>query len=147
MKAKTSLINLLIASALGGIFLLSYLLIPDARGYGTHEHLYLPPCYFKFFLHIPCPACGLTTSFAYLAKGNLLAAWHTHWMSPFLFVLFLLLFVYSIVCLFRGKTFWDLFEYKWMPAFSSFVILSMLLCWVLKLFHNDSHSFAVRSFF
>ncbi len=147
MNRKTLLQNLLITTAFAGIFVLSYSLTPDPRGYGTHEHLWLPPCYVQFFFHIPCPACGLTTAFALLAKGEWFQAFQLHWMSPFLFLAFAFLFVYSLVCLFSRKSFWNLFENKLTPYFSSFIILGMLLCWAIKLFHNDSHSFAIRSFF
>ena len=43
---------------------------PDPRGYGTHEQLGLPPCAFRVLTRIPCPACGLTTSFAYVVRGE-----------------------------------------------------------------------------
>lgn len=147
MTWKNSLQNFLIGTSLGSILFVSYLLTPDARGYGTHEHLFLPPCYFKYFLNISCPACGLTTAFAYLAKGQLFEAFHTHWMSPLIFILFVFLFLYSLICLVRGKSFWSLFQNKWVPTFSSFIVLGMLLCWIVKLVHNDSNTFMVRSIF
>ncbi len=147
MKRKLFLQNLLIALGLGGILIISYVLQPDPRGYGTHEHLFLPPCYMQFFFHIPCPACGLTTSFAYLAKGSWITAFHLHWMSPVLFLGFVFLFVYSIVCLWNQKPFWNLFENKLTPYFSSFIMVGMLVSWIVKIVHNDTHSFAIRSFF
>jgi hypothetical protein len=147
MNRKTFLQNLLISSILGGIFVFSYFLTPDPRGYGTHEHLFLPPCYFQFFFHIPCPACGLTTSFALLAKGEWQQAFHLHWMSPILFLIFAFLFIYSNLCLLFRKSFWNLFENKWTPYLSSFIILGMLTSWLIKLVYNDTHSFAIRSFF
>ena len=34
---------------------------------------------------LPCPGCGLTTSFAHMAHGHLLAAFGAHLMGPLLF--------------------------------------------------------------
>ena len=33
---------------------------------GTHQQLGLPPCNFVTLTGYPCPACGMTTSFALL---------------------------------------------------------------------------------
>jgi len=55
---------------LGG-FALAFALTPDPRGYGTHQRLGLPPCSFRAMLGIPCPACGMTTSFSHLMHGNM----------------------------------------------------------------------------
>jgi hypothetical protein len=55
---------------LGG-FALASNLKPDPRGFGTHQSLGLPPCTFRVLFGIPCPSCGMTTSFAHLMRGNL----------------------------------------------------------------------------
>lgn len=47
---------------------------PDARGHGTHERLGLPPCAPMDLWNVPCPGCGVTTSFALAAHGRLLAS-------------------------------------------------------------------------
>lgn len=43
---------------------------PDARGYGTHTQLGLPPCGFLLLTGSPCPGCGLTTAFAHGIRGH-----------------------------------------------------------------------------
>ena len=48
---------------------LAWMLEPDARGYGTHQRLGLPPCSFRIVFGMPCPGCGGTTSFAYFVRG------------------------------------------------------------------------------
>jgi hypothetical protein len=58
---------------LGG-FALAFMLTPNPRGFGTHESLGLPPCTFRMLFGIPCPSCGMTTSFSNLTHGNLTAA-------------------------------------------------------------------------
>lgn len=60
---------------------------PDPRGYGTHEALGLPPCGLVFLTRgrVPCPSCGMTTSFAHAARLQLADSFRAH---PFGLVLF-----------------------------------------------------------
>jgi hypothetical protein len=37
----------------------------------THRQMGLPPCTFKDKLGLPCPSCGMTTSFALLVRGDI----------------------------------------------------------------------------
>jgi len=37
----------------------------------THRQLGLPPCTFKVLAGLPCPSCGMTTSFSLLLHGDL----------------------------------------------------------------------------
>ncbi len=50
---------------------------PADKGVGTHQQLGLPPCFFLSFTGIPCPACGLTTSFAHTVRLNFREAFFT----------------------------------------------------------------------
>lgn len=38
---------------------------------GTHSQLGLPPCSFYELTRVPCPSCGMTTSFAFFVQGDL----------------------------------------------------------------------------
>jgi Protein of unknown function (DUF2752) len=42
-----------------------------ARRSETHLQLGLPPCTFRSMTGVPCPSCGMTTSFALLMHGDL----------------------------------------------------------------------------
>ncbi len=55
-------------------FSLAVWLEPDPRGYGTHQRLGLPECSFRALFNIPCPSCGMTTSFAYFVRGQFMHA-------------------------------------------------------------------------
>lgn len=69
------------------VLAIAFWLRPDARGFGTHEQLGLPPCSFQAHTGIPCPGCGLTTSFANMAHLHVLDAFRAHLMGPLLFTL------------------------------------------------------------
>lgn len=57
--------------ALAVILALAVTLEPDPRGYGTHERLGFPACTFRTIWNVPCPSCGMTTSFALVVRGRL----------------------------------------------------------------------------
>ncbi|MCS7016072.1 MAG: DUF2752 domain-containing protein [Gemmatales bacterium] len=54
------------------------------RRYGTHEQLGLPPCSFHQVTGLPCPSCGLTTSFSLCVHGDWRAAAHANPVGPIL---------------------------------------------------------------
>jgi Protein of unknown function (DUF2752) len=76
---------LAVTLASGATLIVARLLDPSPSGIGTHQQLGLPPCPFLAFTGWPCPACGLTTSFAYAAHLDFQLAFHT---QPFGFLLF-----------------------------------------------------------
>lgn len=50
------------------VFIIAALLDPSPEGHGTHTQLGLPPCGFFMATGVPCPGCGLTTSFAHMIR-------------------------------------------------------------------------------
>lgn len=63
---------LLLAAA--GVLALAGYLRPDARGWGTHQQLGFAPCGMIVAIGLPCPACGMTTAFAYTVRGQVVRA-------------------------------------------------------------------------
>lgn len=62
-----------------GIFALSLLITarslqPAVDGFGTHQQLGLPPCTSIYVWGVRCPACGMTTSWAWFVRLDFLAA-------------------------------------------------------------------------
>ena len=55
-------------------FSLAVSLAPNPAGFGTHQQLGLPPCSFQTMFGIPCPSCGMTTSFSHFVRGQWLRA-------------------------------------------------------------------------
>jgi len=54
-------------------------LSPDPKGESTHAQLGLASCQFLARTNLPCPTCGMTTSFAWFVRGNLIASL---WVQP-----------------------------------------------------------------
>lgn len=76
---------------------------PDSRGYGTHQQLGLAPCAFTAATGVPCPGCGLTTSFANLAHGHVFTAFSAHLMGPLLFLIVLAIACYAPYAVTRAR--------------------------------------------
>jgi hypothetical protein len=86
-----------------GGFSLAYALEPDPRGFGTHQRLGLPPCTFRALFDIPCPSCGMTTSFSHFTHGNLRQAFRANPGGGLLAIVCLLQIPWSWWSVFRGR--------------------------------------------
>ncbi len=62
-----------IASALA-VLVVAARLEPDPRGFGTHDQLGLAPCGYLLLTGSPCVSCGMTTCFANMIRGRVVAA-------------------------------------------------------------------------
>jgi hypothetical protein len=71
----------LLAAACLGLLATAAWLRPDSRGVGTHEALGLSPCGWIAGFGIPCPTCGMTTSFALAVRGSLWASFRVQPMG------------------------------------------------------------------
>lgn len=111
-------VALVVAAGIGLVLLLAFLLTPDPRGMGTHEQLGFAPCMTEYLFGIPCPMCGMTTSFAEMAHGHILRAFVVQPAGAVLFVITALvgfgslftaatgLYPASVVSWMRSKRFW-----------------------------------------
>ncbi len=71
----------------------------------THRQLGLPPCTFKTVTGgLPCPSCGMTTSFALLMHGDPRNSLRANWVGTLLAVYCLALVPWSLAGVFRGRT-------------------------------------------
>jgi hypothetical protein len=89
-------VGVLTAFSAAFVLITARLLVPDARGFGTHEQLGLPACAFLAWTGWPCPTCGLTTSFAHAAHGDLARAFSAHVLGPGLFAVTVLLVPFGL---------------------------------------------------
>ncbi len=76
-------------TALGclAILLIAASLTPSHSGMGTHTHLGLQKCAFLERTGIPCPSCGMTTSFTWFAHGNIAASFYVQPMGAILAII------------------------------------------------------------
>jgi Protein of unknown function (DUF2752) len=92
-------------AAFGG-FAVAYRLEPDPRGYGTHQRLGLPPCTIRAVFGIPCPSCGMTTSFANITKGRWREAVQANFAGLLLAVICAALIPWCWLSAFYGRLCW-----------------------------------------
>lgn len=78
---------------------------PDERGHGTHQQLGLPPCTFYVIFQRPCPACGMTTSWAWLLRGEIGRALVANAGGMLLACVSLVGTAWLLVSAFRGRWF------------------------------------------
>ena len=98
-----------LACAFGAVcvLVLARCLNPDPRGFGTHTQLGLPRCLFLWLTGLPCPACGLTTSFAHLARGEIDAALHANAFGVLLFACVLASVPFAVWAWLRKRAFFE----------------------------------------
>ncbi|MBC7288489.1 MAG: DUF2752 domain-containing protein [Armatimonadetes bacterium] len=84
------------AAAAAAVVLAAHVVEPDVRGYGTHTHVLPVECLFRRITHLPCPGCGLTTSFALAARGQWKEALRTHYLGPAAYLATWVLFFWGI---------------------------------------------------
>jgi len=74
------------ALALGclAVLIVAAILPPSHQGVSTHTQLGFKPCEFLERTGLPCPSCGMTTSFSLFAHGKLLGSFY---VQPMGFVL------------------------------------------------------------
>jgi hypothetical protein len=68
------LIALTVALAALAALVAGMLLQPSPQGTGTHLQMGFQRCQFLRTTNLPCPSCGMTTSFSWFSKGNWLAS-------------------------------------------------------------------------
>jgi hypothetical protein len=102
-----------IALALGVVFFIAWWLDPyerddqgrivAARRQETHRQLGLPQCSFYYATGLPCPSCGMTTSFALLMHGDILNSLRANAVGTLLALVGLLTVPWAVVACWRGR--------------------------------------------
>ena len=106
---------------LSGVFAVSVLFAPPGGDYFTI-------CGIKNFTGLPCPGCGLTHSFCAIGKGDFASAASYNLLGLPLFLLFILIWIRSVMVLLNGNRFVFAFDqfverYRLVRAFTSAFIV------------------------
>jgi hypothetical protein len=115
------------------------LLVPNPYGLGTHTALGLAPCGFYSRYGIACPTCGMTTSWAWFARGNLSASLWIQPMGTALAVLAMAGFWGCAYIAVSGRPAHRLIHY--LPTgYIGWALLSLtVLAWIWKIFIQLHH--------
>lgn len=106
---------------------------PDPRGHGSHEQLGLPPCGMVATWGLPCPTCGMCTSFSLAIRGRFLTAFVT---QPAGLVIFLVVIAACMECAHWVWRKQSLFQRRLVWSPSGWVLLAvgvLLAGWVYKI--------------
>jgi hypothetical protein len=102
--------NALFVLAAGAIIAVAAVLVPSEIGHSTHMQLGLDGCTMLRWTGIPCPMCGMTTSFALMADLRPLDAFLNQPFSVVLFGITLFIFGLSGLDLVRPNDRWSKFS-------------------------------------
>lgn len=98
-----------LALGLMGVFALAFVVNPydengEAHKMETHRQLGLPPCTFQTATGgLPCPSCGMTTSFALLVRGDVWNSLRANSVGTLLALLWVVMIPWSILCAVAGR--------------------------------------------
>lgn len=115
-----------------GVLAVARVLSPDPTGLGTHEQLGLPPCLFHALTSWPCPACGLTTAFAHMARFDLPAAAAAHLFGAPSFIATVAVVPVCFAGAVRGWPFAATWRAFGLRRALPWVALAFLVAWIVR---------------
>jgi uncharacterized protein DUF2752 len=108
------------------------MLTPARAGFGTHTQLGLPPCGFRALTTLPCPACGLTTAFAHMARLEITSAVHAHVLGFPLFLVTMLALPLGVIACVRALPIANTIELLRLRQLAVMMSFAALISWVAR---------------
>jgi hypothetical protein len=124
----------LLAAACLAVLILAAMLRPSPDGLGTHQELGLNGCQFLQRTGIPCPTCGMTTSWTWFAHGNLAASFYIQPMGFLLAIMCVLLFWISLYLAATGRSPGLVLQHAPLVRLFMALLVLGLLAWGWKIF-------------
>lgn len=116
------------------IIAVALFLKPDPRGFGTHSQLLILPCYFQATTGLPCPGCGLTTSFSHIAHGNIEKALLCNIFGPVLFLMMVIFGIYNLLYIItKGKIRLNISN-SLQQCFLFSILIGFVINWFFKIY-------------
>jgi len=127
------LVALTISVACLTILLIAARLAPSPTGIGSHTGLHFQRCQFEFRTGIPCPTCGMTTSFAHFVRGQFLASLYVQPMGMCLALLTTLTFWAALYIALTGRPSHRLFRFIPTHYYLLPIFTLTILAWAWKI--------------
>jgi hypothetical protein len=97
----------------------------------THLQLGLPPCTFRLLTGMPCPSCGMTTSFALLMHGDIAASLRANAVGTVLAIIAMLLIPWSLLCACKNRLYGIVSIEKTLTIWVIILMSITLLRWLI----------------
>lgn len=107
---------------------------PSPDGLGTHRELGLDRCAFEARTGIPCPSCGMTTSFSWFVRGNVAASLYVQPMGTVLAVLTAAIFWAGLYIAISGRAAHRLLRFVPGRYYVVPLLTWAMVAWVWKIF-------------
>jgi len=116
-------------------------LFPSPTGIGTHTQISgLADCWFAARTGIPCPSCGMTTSWAYFARGNIVASFYIQPMGCVLAGMSIMVFWTGLYMAATGRAVHRLLDRLPVKLIVMFFMWFGLTAWAWKIYiHLSGH--------
>lgn len=108
------------------------LLTPNPEGHGTHTQLGLPPCGFYVITGMPCPGCGLTTSFAFMMHFDPVGAAMANPFGVMLFLTTATVVPIALIGLIRGLPVIETLDRLQADKWAILLAVCSLTVWIVR---------------
>jgi hypothetical protein len=93
---------------------------------------HFPLCFFKSFFRFDCLGCGLTRAFLSLPKGDIAGAFQFNAASPFLYLMFWLMFILLLYKLIKPDFVEPFYLKRLRLSMSQLILVFMTGHWMIK---------------